>query len=136
NYRVVADRSHRAIAGLSMGGAQTLNLAFDHLDEFAYVGVYSSGIFGIAGGFCGEPPNTQWEDKHKPRLEHTKLKKDLRLIWIGCGKEDFLLKTSNATVAMLKNHGFNVVSKETDGGHTWLNWRDYLAEFAPMLFKE
>src|SRR5580693_3871884 len=59
HYRVLKDRQHRAIAGLSMGGAQTLNIAIPHADEFAYVGVYSSGIFGIAGGFgtpAGDPP--------------------------------------------------------------------------------
>ena len=60
----------------------------------------------------------------------------MRLVWFGCGKEDFLIKTSEATVAMLKNHHVDVVSKESAGGHTWINWRDYLAEFTPMLFLE
>ena len=55
NYRTLADREHRAIAGLSMGGVQTLNLAFGHPDDFAYVGVFSSGVFGIAGGRNGAP---------------------------------------------------------------------------------
>jgi len=136
NYRVISDRAHRAIAGLSMGGAQTLNIAFAHLDDYGYIGVYSSGIFGIAGGFGGAPPNTQWEQKHKTVLDNPDLKKGLRLVWFGIGKEDFLLKTSQATVGMLKNHGFNVVSRETGGGHTWINWRDYLHEFAPLLFSE
>src|SRR5262245_23302608 len=120
NYRVTADRAHRAIAGLSMGGAQTLNIAFSHLDDYGYVGVYSSGIFGIAGGFGGAPPNTQWEQKHKAVLDNPDLKKGLRLVWFGIGKEDFLLKTSQATVSMLKSHGFTVVSRETGGGHTWI----------------
>jgi enterochelin esterase family protein len=136
NYRVLADPAHRAIAGLSMGGAQTLNVAFSHLDEFGYIGVFSSGIFGIAGGFGGSAPNTQWEDSHKAVLDNPDLKKGIRLIWFGCGKEDFLVKTSEATVAMLKNHQFTVVSKESAGGHTWINWRDYLDEFAQMLFVE
>ena len=56
NYRVKGDRAHRAIAGLSMGGAQTLNIAFSHLDEYGFIGVYSSGVFGIAGGFGGLAP--------------------------------------------------------------------------------
>jgi enterochelin esterase family protein len=60
----------------------------------------------------------------------------LRLVWVGCGKEDFLVKTSEATIGMLKKHGFDVVSKESAGGHTWINWRDYLHEFAPLLFSE
>jgi enterochelin esterase family protein len=136
NYRVLGDRAHRAIAGLSMGGAQTLNIAFSHLDEYGYIGVFSSGIFGIAGGFGGEPPNRKWEQDHKATLEDAQLKKGLRLVWFGCGKEDFLIKTSEATVGMLKDHHFNVVSKESAGGHTWINWRDYLSEFAPLLFAE
>ena len=51
------------------------------------------------------------------------------------GVGDFLVETSRATVEMLKKHGFDVVYKETSGGHTWANWRDYLAEFAPQLFR-
>jgi enterochelin esterase-like enzyme len=136
NYRVIADQAHRAIAGLSMGGAQTLNVAFAHPEDYAYIGVFSSGIFGIAGGFGAQQPNTKWEDDHKKVLDDAELKKGLRLVWIGCGKEDFLIKTSDATVAMLKNHKFDVVSKESAGGHTWINWRDYLHEFAPQLFVE
>ena len=62
-------------------------------------------------------------------------KKGLKLVWFGIGKDDFLLKTAVGTVDMLKKHGFDVVYKETAGGHTWLNWRDYLAEFAPKLFQ-
>jgi enterochelin esterase family protein len=59
----------------------------------------------------------------------------LRLVWFGIGKDDFLLQTARGTVGMLKKHRFDVVYKETAGGHTWLNWRDYLAEFAPQLFQ-
>jgi enterochelin esterase family protein len=136
NYRVVNDRAHRAIAGLSMGGGQTLSIAFSHLDEFGYIGVFSSGVFGIVGGRGGQPPSTQWEDSHRAALDDPGLKKGLQLIWFGCGKDDFLVKTSDATVAMLKKHQFDVVSKESAGGHTWMNWRDYLSEFAPMLFVE
>jgi enterochelin esterase family protein len=58
------------------------------------------------------------------------------LVLIGCVKEYFLLKTSQATVDMLKSHKFDVVSRETEGGHTWIVWREYLHEFAPLLFRE
>lgn len=136
NYRVVADRAHRAIAGLSMGGGQTLNIAFSHPEDYGYVGVFSSGIFGIVGGPGGAPPNHQWEEHHKAALDDAEAKKGMRLIWFGCGKDDFLLRTSDATVDMLKTHGFEVVSRQSDGGHTWLNWRAYLHEFAPLLFNE
>ena len=136
NYRVQGDRAHRAIAGLSMGGAQTLNIAFSHLDEFGYVGVFSSGIFGIAGGFGGAPPSTQWEDERKPILDNADLKAHLELLWFSTGKDDFLLRTSQATVDMLKSHKFEVTYGESEGGHTWLNWREYLHQFAPLLFSE
>jgi enterochelin esterase-like enzyme len=136
HYRVLDGRANRAIAGLSMGGGQTLNIAFSHLDEFGYIGVFSSGVFGIVGGRGRAAPSTKWEDSHLATLDNAALKKGLRLVWFGCGKQDFLVSTSNATVAMLKKHQFDVVSRESEGGHTWINWRDYLAEFAPMLFTE
>ena len=134
HYRIKGDRANRAIAGLSMGGSQTLNIAFGQLTDYGYIGVYSSGIFGIAGGFGGAAPNTQWEDSHKSTLDDAELKKGLSLVWFGCGKDDFLVQTSKATVDMLKKHGFEVVARDSEGGHTWLNWRDYLHEFAPLLF--
>jgi enterochelin esterase family protein len=118
-----------------MGGAQTLDLGFERLDQFAYLGVYSSGIFGITGGFGSSSSEATWEERHKSTLDDAALKKDLKLVWFATGKEDFLLKTSEATVEMLKKHGFNVVYKETAGAHTWLNWRDYLNEFVPQLFQ-
>ena len=136
-YRVHADRAHRAIAGLSMGGAHTLNIAVPRLNEFAYLGVFSSGVFGIAGGPLGAgqqgPP---FEERHAAILDDEDLKKDLKLVWFATGKDDFLVETSRATVEMLKKHGFDVTYKETDGGHTWDNWREYLNEFTPLLFRD
>ncbi len=128
NYRVVTDRAHRAIAGLSMGGGQTLNVAFAHLDWFAYIGVFSSGM-GIGGG------GNNWEQSHLTTLDDANLKKDLKLIWFSTGVEDSLIANSRSTVEMLKKHGFNVVFKESPGAHTWINWRNYLIEFAPQLFQ-
>jgi enterochelin esterase-like enzyme len=136
NYRVYTDRSHRAIAGLSMGGAQTLNIAIADLEMYGYIGVYSSGIFGITGdGRFGNNAGISWEDKNKDALDNARAKKGLQLVWFATGKEDFLVETSRATVEMLKKHGFDVVYQESPGGHTWINWRNYLHEFAPLLFK-
>ena len=135
NYRVGTEQNQRAIAGLSMGGAQTLNIAIPNLKDYAYIGVYSSGVFGIAGG-RGGPADTSWVEKHKTALSDADAKKGVRLVWFATGKDDFLIDTSVATVQMLKDHGFDVTYKESEGGHTWLNWRDYLAEFAPMLFQD
>ena len=137
SYRVSKDRKNRAIAGLSMGGAQTLNIGMAHLDKFAYLGVYSSGVFGITGGRGNPnaPAGPTWEEKNKAALDNAKLKKGLKLVWFATGKDDFLIKTSQGTVDMLKKHAFDVTYKETGGAHTWINWREYLNEFAPQLFQ-
>lgn len=132
HYRVLPGKKHRAIAGLSMGGAQTLNIAIPNLDKFAYIGVFSSGIFGINN----EDSSPSWEEQHKAALDDSDLKKGLNLVWFATGKEDFLIDTSRATVDMLKEHGFDVSFKESPGGHTWINWRNYLSEFAPLLFSK
>jgi len=141
NYRVLTDRQSRAIAGLSTGGNQTLNIAIPHLDKFAYVGVFSSGI--ISGRGAPPPPaatpappfGDAWEKQNLGALDNAAARKDLRLLWFSTGKEDFLIETTRNTVALLKKHGFNPVFLESGGAHTWLNWRDYLTEFAPQLFQ-
>lgn len=135
NYRVHTDKARRAIAGLSMGGAQTLSIAIPYPDKFGYVGVFSSGIFGIAGGMGGAPEGPSWEEQQKDILDGTELKRDLKLVWFATGKNDFLVQTSRASVEMLNKYGLDVVYKETDGAHTWTNWRNYLNEFAPQLFR-
>lgn len=137
NYRVHNDRKRRAVAGLSMGGAQTLNIAMRNLDKFSYVGVYSSGVFGITGerrGTTMTPTGPSWVEQHKKALTDPGLKKDLKLFWFATGKDDFLLNTSRATVDLLKQHDFKVVYNETAGAHTWMVWREYLQEFASQLF--
>jgi enterochelin esterase family protein len=137
HYRVRSDRSSRAIAGLSMGGGQTLSIGIPHLDKFAYLGVFSSGVFGITGrGFgTNAPSGPSFEEQNQAFLDDPKLKDGLKLFWFATGKDDFLVETSRATVEMLKKHKFDVVYKESTGAHTWLNWRDYLNEFAPQLFQ-
>lgn len=135
-YRVHTDRASRAIAGLSMGGAHTLNVGIPHLEKFAYLGVYSSGIFGIVQRpGAPAPQGPSFEEQHKAILDDAKLKEGLKLFWFATGKEDFLVETSRATVEMFKQHKFDVIYKETDGAHTWDKWRDYLNEFAPQLFR-
>ncbi len=135
-YRVRADRASRAMAGLSMGGAQTLAIGIPDLDRYAYLGVFSSGIFGITGrGPMPMPPGPSFEEQNAKVLDDPALKKELKLVWFATGKDDFLLETSRATVAMLKKHGFDVAYRETEGAHTWINWREYLNEFAPQLFR-
>jgi enterochelin esterase family protein len=127
-YRVRDGRGNTAIAGLSMGGAQTLDIAFGDLTSYGYVGVLSSGVFGIAN-------DSDWEDTHRAQLDDAAAKRGLKLVWFSTGKDDFLLDTTKTTVAMLEKHGFDVVYEESAGGHTWINWREYLARFTPQLFQ-
>jgi enterochelin esterase-like enzyme len=142
NYRVIADRSHRAIAGLSMGGSQTLNIAIPNLEKFAYVGVYSSGLLGGGGRGRGAatpatpaPPfGAAWEQQNSAALNNAAAKKGLKMFWFATGVDDGLMPTTKSTVELFKKHGFAPTMKESAGGHTWLNWRDYLIEFAPQLF--
>ena len=119
-----------------MGGLHTLTIGIPHLDQFAYLGVYSSGIFGITGGPGGnQAQGPSFEEKNKTILDDAKLKEGLKLFWFATGKDDFLIGTTRATVEMLKKHQFDVKFKETAGAHTWDNWRDYLHEFVPQLFQ-
>ncbi len=151
SYRLLPGRANRAIAGLSMGGGQTLNIALPNLEKFAYVGVYSSGLLSafMRQGGPGAPAATTpppavaslspageaWEKQMQAKLDDAQAKKGLKLLWFATGKEDFLLSTTKGTVELLKKHGFTPVFKESSGGHTWINWRDYLNEFAPQLFQ-
>jgi len=134
HYRVYTDRQHRAMAGLSMGGGQTLNIAIPNLQEFAFIGVFSSGVFSLNRRRPQDDSQPTWEEQNKQVLDNAELKKGLKLVWFATGKEDFLIETSRSTVELLKKHGFDVVFKETPGAHTWINWRNYLNEFASQLF--
>ena len=162
HYRVLKDRANTAIAGLSMGGSQTLAVAVPRLQRFGYVGVFSSGLIGafpqLAAGGRGAAPTAaaapatstapvaaapaaappasadEWEKSNAAQLDNPALKKGL-FLWFATGKDDRLITTTQATVDLFKKHGFSPVFKESSGGHTWLNWRAYLAEFAPQLFK-
>jgi enterochelin esterase-like enzyme len=127
HYRVLTDRNSRAIAGLSMGGAQTLNISLANLGDYGYVGVFSSGLL-----FRGMD---QWEKEFGGKLDDASAKDGLKLLWFSTGSEDRLMNQTRQTVDLLKKHGFNPVFKESEGGHTWINWHHYLEEFAPQLFR-
>jgi enterochelin esterase family protein len=148
HYRVRTGRGDRAIAGLSMGGSQTLNIAVPHLGDFAYIGVFSSGILGGGGGRgrgaapadatapAAPPPfGEAWEKRYATMLGNASAKKGLKVLWFSTGTQDGLIGTTRSTVELLKKHGFTPQYIESPGGHTWLNWRDYLSQFAPLLFK-
>ena len=128
HYPVRTGPESTAIAGLSMGGAQTLEIAIRGLPDFGYVGVFSSGVFSAA-------QNDEWEKNYAAQLDDTAARSDLKLLWFATGADDFLLGTTKATVALFEKHGFDATFVESAGGHTWINWREYLHEFTPQLFK-
>ena len=98
NYRVLTDRPSRAIAGLSMGGDQTLNIAIPHLEKFAYVGVFSSGVISGGRGAAAPPPDAPfaeaWEKQNLAALDNAAAKRGLNLLWFSAGKDDGLITTT------------------------------------------
>jgi enterochelin esterase-like enzyme len=121
-YLVMKDRDSRAIAGLSMGGAESLLTGLNTLNEFAWIGAFSSG--GITPDF----------DKEFPGLDASANTK-LRLLWIASGTDDHLIELNRTLRAWLGSKGVRHMDIETPGAHTWLVWRRNLTEFAPLLFR-
>jgi len=128
NYRVRSDRANTAIAGLSMGGAHTLEIAMSDLADYAYIGVFSSGVFSINR-------DDSFQTTHSAALNDASLRDGLEYFWFATGDEDSLIETTKASVDMFREHGFDVAYHESGGGHVWMNWRDYLHEFAQTLFR-
>ena len=113
HYRVLTGPRNRAIAGLSMGGMQTLNIAISDLNSYSYIGVFSSGIFSSAPSASAKaspaapgPPPADWEKEHLAVLDDPAFKKDLKLLWFATGSEDFLVSTTKATWRCSRNTGF------------------------------
>jgi enterochelin esterase-like enzyme len=121
-YRVNKDRSDRAIAGLSMGGSESLLTGLNNLDKFAWVGAFSAG--GLPDSF----------EKDFPSLD-AKANQELKVLWIACGTEDRLITANRNLRDWLRQKGINHTDIETPGMHTWMVWRRNLAEFAPLLFR-
>jgi enterochelin esterase-like enzyme len=121
-YSVSKDRNSRAIAGLSMGGSESLLTGLNTLDKFAWVGAFSSG--GITEDF----------DKDFPSL-NAKSAEQLRLLWIACGTDDRLIDINRQVRAWLASKNIKHVDIETPGAHTWMVWRRNLTEFTSLLFR-
>jgi enterochelin esterase family protein len=122
-YLVSKDRNSQAIAGLSMGGAESLLTGLNTLDRFAWVGAFSSG--GLGEDF----------DKSFPALD-SKANSQLRLLWIACGTSDHLIDVNRKFREWLKSKGVQHTDVETPGAHTWMVWRRNLADFTPLLFRD
>jgi enterochelin esterase-like enzyme len=121
-YRVMKDRNSRAIAGLSMGGSESLLTGLNNLDRFAWIGAFSSG--GLPEPF----------EKDFPGLD-ARANPPIRLLWIACGTEDRLIQVNRDLRQWLQGKGIQHTYIETPGMHTWMVWRRNLAEFAPLLFR-
>jgi enterochelin esterase family protein len=123
-YRTYRDRGHRAIAGLSMGGGQSLGIGLSHLDLFSYI-----------GGFSAALRSTPFEQTFASvAADSAGANRKLHLLWFGCGTEDSLFGASERFSKFLDASGVKHVFHKSDGAHTWMVWRRYLNEFAPLLF--
>lgn len=128
SFRTIPTPQTRAMAGLSMGGAHTIRFGLPHSDLFRYVGIFSMGL-----GMQSPKEVTDYEAANAAALQRSA--KEMKLVYYAMGKDDFLYRTVAPTREMLDRSGIRYVYNESGGGHTWLNWRDYLNDFAPRLFK-
>lgn len=123
-YRVAPGRQNRAIAGLSMGGGQSLKIGLGHLD-----------LFSAVASFSGAIPQ-DFETRFASLLQDGKTTNDrLKTLWIGCGRQDSLFSRSNNLAELLTKYHVNHVFYPTDGVHNYTVWRKYLAQYAPLLFR-
>lgn len=120
-YSVSGKREDRAIAGLSMGGAESLLTGLNNIDKFAYVGAFSSG--GLREGYAAAFPTLDAQQA-----------KQLKTLWIACGTSDSLIEPNREFKAWLKSKNIAFTDVETPGAHTWMVWRDNLIHFTPLLF--
>jgi enterochelin esterase-like enzyme len=127
-YRVKAGPENRALAGLSMGGGQTLRVLTTNPGQFAYLAIWSAGLFG---GNAQE-----WETRNETFLAAAdKVNGSVKRLEIVVGDQDFALTGSKALAGVLEKRGIEHDLRITGGGHTWINWRHYLNELAPKLFR-
>ncbi|WP_299091910.1 esterase [uncultured Bacteroides sp.] len=128
NYRTIKSKSGRAIAGLSMGGFHSLHISKQYPDMFNYVGLFSAAI--MPNKEASSPIYENMEGKLKVQFD-----KNPALYWIAIGKTDFLYKANEEYRKLLDEKGYKYTYYESDEGHIWRNWRIYLTEFVPMLFR-
>lgn len=126
HYRTKKDRQYRALAGLSLGGFTVLQHGFTHLDRFAYLGVFSSALFGGTDAY---------EAANRSILLDPATNTRLKVFWFGMGRQDFLYQSGADARAMFDDYGIKYTYYENTYGHDWFSWKDYLSRFAPLLFR-
>ncbi|MCL6250764.1 alpha/beta hydrolase-fold protein [Altererythrobacter sp. KTW20L] len=127
-FRTLDDSDSRAMAGLSMGGSHTIRFGLPRPDRFSHIGIFSMGL----GMGPDDVANYSAADGDMLRRSAA----ELDLVYYAMGTDDFLYGTVAPTRAMLDEYGVDHVYNETGGGHTWINWRRYLADFLPLLFTD
>ena len=126
SFRVITGPENRAIAGLSMGGGQTLRVLTTHPDQFAHVAIWSAGLGRNA---------QDWEKRNESFLARAdQLNKSVKILDVTVGDKDFALNGSKTLSEILTKRGIRHKLQITGGGHTWINWRQYLRDLAPRLF--
>jgi enterochelin esterase-like enzyme len=126
HFRTIDKPSARGMAGLSMGGAHTLQFGLTHPEIFNYIGVFSMGLMSAEQVAAYEATNAQ---------ALAQSGKSMKLVYYAIGNKDFLYASAAPTRAVMDKYGIKYVYHESDGGHTWINWRRYFADFAPRLFR-
>jgi enterochelin esterase family protein len=134
NYRVKKGKANRAVAGLSMGGMHSSAISAQYPGTFDYVGVFSAPPISSMMSMGNNEAAAKYAEEFVKKLEVQK-KNGYKLYWIACGNTDFLFQGVKDSMKKMDEMGFNYVYRETGEGHIWKNWRIYLSEFAPMLFK-
>ncbi len=119
-YRVLADRNHRAIGGLSMGAAQSLTIGLHNLEQFAYIAAFS-----------GAGNRAEWE-----KADAAVLNKKLKVLWLGCGTEDFAYGGVKGLEELLTKKDVKHTWNESGAGHSWPNWQVYLSKYTQLLFRD
>ena len=130
HYRTINDKSHRAIAGLSMGGFHSQVISANHPDWFKFVGLFSAAIVDGQRQKSNLKMYGHFDDKLKKQFADKNL-----YYWMGIGRTDFLYDMNKTYREGLDKMGCKYTYMETDGGHIWRNWRVYLTEFTQKLFK-
>ena len=128
HYRTINNKANRAIAGLSMGGFHALHISKYYPDLFDYVGLFSAAVTPRKD--ARSPVYDDLEGKLKVQFD-----KKPALYWIGIGEKDFLYKANVDFRQILDKHDYRYTYYETGEGHIWKNWRIYLSQFAPLLFR-
>jgi enterochelin esterase-like enzyme len=121
-YRVEKNAHSRAFAGLSMGGSQALQIGLKHTDQLAWIGAFSTapGSTEIGQQLVADPAT---------------LNANLKLLWIACGEDDFVIQRQEQFIAMLTEAKVKHTGLRTKGDHSWPVWRRYLGDFLPLLFQ-